>query len=232
MAILGLAAVVLLIAWPGDVSPASTTAPGRKDGTREADEWTRSGERESHAGPAGERGSRTPEVEAGARSEVDRPRPRGSAADTRRQPLSRSRGLQVVDLAAASTEEPAWPPGPRLLAEVETSTRRYVNLRPNQFGLMPTLRVAAGEALAVHLQLPDGEPGEAVFVELTDGGAFPDSPAKGRTLRTGADRRLSLAVQADARPGNCTLVIRQAGLNRVMPLWVGPPLEPAEPIAD
>jgi len=129
---------------------------------------------------------------------------------------------------SSAAENPAWPSGPKVYAEIESSSTRFVNLRPNDAAMLPTLDVAANERLAVRLSFPEGTPGDRIFMELTDGGRFEDTEDMGQVLEVGPDRTLSFAFFADGRGGNCGLTFRQAGHSRVIPLWVGAP----QPVAD
>jgi hypothetical protein len=124
---------------------------------------------------------------------------------------------------ASWNELPAWPEGPRLLAEVETSSKRYVNLRPNDIGLLPQLNVEPVEMLDITLQMPESTPGDTIHIELPNGGSFPDEKAMGRLLTVAANRTVHFRIEADETPGNCTVHIRQSGHTRTLPLWIGEP---------
>lgn len=129
----------------------------------------------------------------------------------------------VIDPMASWDEVPAWPEGPRLYAEVETKGKRYVNLRPNDIGLLPLLRVEPKEPLEITLQLPESSPGDSIHIELPNGGRFPDESAMGRVIRVEEDRTVRFQVEADDSRGNCTVHVRQAGHTRTLPLWIGEP---------
>jgi hypothetical protein len=167
---------------------------------------------------------------------VDAANGRGAGGETTRRERDaasggRAAGLRVKDIMASSRENPAWPAGPKVYAEIETSGTRFVNLRPNDAAMLPTLDVAANERLAVRLSFPEGTPGDRIFMELTDGGHFEDTADMGQVLEVGADRTLSFVFFADGRGGNCGLTFRQAGHSRVIPLWVGEHLPMAESAA-
>lgn len=88
---------------------------------------------------------------------------------------------------------------------------------------MPRIRVDPGDPVVVKLNSPDGSPGDVFYVELADGGSFPDDAnLKGRKVTLGENLTAELPFTADMRPGNCTVIIRQAGHSRTLPLWVGP----------
>ena len=127
---------------------------------------------------------------------------------------------------ASWQETPPWPEGPRLMADVETSSTQYINLRPNGMGVMPRLNVEPGEVLQVNLSLPEASPGEPIYLELPNGGGFPGETSRGKTLAVNEQRGLSFAVSASALRGHCTIHIRQAGHTRTLRLWVGKPPEP------
>lgn len=149
-----------------------------------------------------------------------------SAASTARRGASRRRGVRksVVDPMASWNEMPAWPEGPRIWVEVETTGKRYVNLRPNDGGVLPQLQVEAGEMLDIILRMPESSPGERIHIELPNGGRFADLDAIGRVFPVSARRDVRLRVEADDTRGNCTIFIRQAGHSRTLPLWVGEPV--------
>ena len=129
----------------------------------------------------------------------------------------------VIDPMAAWKDQPAWPDGPRLFAEVETTGKRYVNLRPNEIGLLPRLNVAAGELLKITLALPESDPGDSIYLEIPNGGAFPAEASRGKILKVAQNRSIVFDYNADSSRGNCTVHIRQAGHTRTLPLWVGEP---------
>jgi hypothetical protein len=129
----------------------------------------------------------------------------------------------TVDPMASWREIPAWPEGPRLFAEVETSGKRYVNLRPNDMGLLPQLNVEPEEPITVTLSLPESSPGDSIYLELPNGGGFPNETAMGKVLKVGKSRSITFDFRADESRGNCTLHIRQAGHTRTLPLWIGEP---------
>lgn len=129
----------------------------------------------------------------------------------------------VIDPTASWQETPPWPEGPKLYAEVETGNRRYINLRPNDIGLLPKLSVKAREIVDISLQLPDATPGELIHIELPNGGRFPDEKMNGRMLAVAENHTVTFQVEADDEAGNCTIHIRQAGHTRTIPLWIGDP---------
>lgn len=130
---------------------------------------------------------------------------------------------RVIDPMASWTESPPWPEGPKLTADVETSTARYINLRPNEMGLMPSLNVKPEDEIEVSLSLPESKPGETIYLELPNGGEFPGESLRGMTLEVGRERSVSFHFTASALRGHCTVHIRQAGHTRTLPLWVGEP---------
>lgn len=141
----------------------------------------------------------------------------------RNKATSSHKRLSVIDPMASWSEAPAWPEGPRLYAEVQTDGKKYVNLRPNDMGLLPQLTVNPKENLEVTLQMPEATSGERVHVELPNGGRFPDQEATGRTFIVDQNRSVRFTMEADETMGNCTLHIRQAGHTRTLPLWIGEP---------
>ncbi len=129
----------------------------------------------------------------------------------------------TIDPMASWKDVPAWPEGPRLFAEVETSGKRYVNLRPNDMGLLPALNVEANEPMKITLSLPESDPGASIYLEIPNGGAFTDTSDPGKVLKVAANRTVSFDFIADETRGNCTVHIRQAGHTRTLPLWIGEP---------
>lgn len=153
---------------------------------------------------------------------------RGAKPDTtkvadREKTMTTRKRLSVIDPMASWSEQPPWPEGPRLFAEVETRGKKYVNLRPNDVGLMPQINVAPREPLQITLQLPEATVGERIHVELPNGGKFSDQEATGRILTVGSNRSIYFQIEADETMGNCTVHIRQSGHTRTLPLWIGEP---------
>jgi hypothetical protein len=158
-------------------------------------------------------------------SKAGEKRPGGPAATraTRRDTDVSADGVRrtVIDPMASWPELPAWPEGPRLFAEVETSSRRYVNLRPDDVGEMPRVRAGAEERIELRVNFPDGEPGEKIHVELPNGGSFADSDARGRVFILPENRTLSFPYITDDARGHCNVKLRHRGHNRSLPVWVG-----------
>lgn len=155
-------------------------------------------------------------------SETTRP------TDTRanhRDTVTNSKGerKKVIDPIASWNNPPAWPEGARLFAEVETNSRKYVNLRPDDIGEMPRILADAEERIELKISIPEGTPGEKIYVEIPNGGSFPDSDQFGRTFELSENRTLSIPYITDDARGYCTVVIRQGGHNRSLPIWVGEP---------
>lgn len=139
----------------------------------------------------------------------------------------------IKDILASWEIQSPWPEGPRLMVDVESSDTRYVNLRPNEQGIMPRLYVKTQETLQVKLSMPDSHPGETIFLELPNGGTFPDQELRGKTLLVSDHKTINFTINASALRGHCTISIRQAGHTRTLPLWVGAPLPPPrDEIAD
>lgn len=126
-----------------------------------------------------------------------------------------------IDPMASWTDQPAWPEGPKMYAEVETSSRRYINLRPDDIGEMPRVRAEAEERLELKLTFPEGEPGEKIHVELPNGGAFADTEARGRVYVLPKNRTLSFPFIADDTRGHCNVKLHHRGHSRSLPVWVG-----------
>lgn len=166
----------------------------------------------------------TPAVAAGNSEESTTPAPKPNTSSSRR-PIPTEK-KPVKDILASWDAQPPWPEGPRLMVDVESADTRYVNLRPNEQGIMPRLNVGASETLQVKLSMPDSPPGETIFLELPNGGTFLDQELKGMTLAIGDKRTIDFSMNASALRGHCTIYIRQAGHTRTLPLWVGEPTAP------
>lgn len=128
---------------------------------------------------------------------------------------------KVIDPIASWDNPPPWPEGGRLYAEVETSERKYVNLRPDEVGEMPRILAKAEEQIELRVNFPDATPGEKIYVEIPNGGIFPDSNMYGRTYDLPENRTLTFPYVTDDAPGYCTVMIRQGGHTRSLPIWVG-----------
>lgn len=137
---------------------------------------------------------------------------------------------QLIDPMASWSEQPAWPEGPRLFAEVETSGKRYVNLRPDDVGELPRIQTAAEEKINITISIPEGDPGEKIHVELPNGGSFPDNESKGRILVLSENRTLSFPYITDRVVGFCNVKLRHRGHTRSLTIWVGElPTSTSEP---
>ncbi len=135
----------------------------------------------------------------------------------------------TIDHAARAEETTPWPAGPHLYAEILTGTQRHINVRPNNIGLMPRIPVEPGDPIIMKLNAPNGSPGDVLYVELADGGSFPEGPEqKGKKVTLGENLTAELPFTADLRHGHCTVIVRQAGHSRTIPFWVGPLPELAE----
>lgn len=146
--------------------------------------------------------------------------------DTRashRDTVTNSKGerKKVIDPIASWDNPPPWPEGGRLYAEVETSERKYVNLRPDEVGEMPRILAKAEEQIELKVNFPDATPGEKIYVEIPNGGTFPDSDMYGRLYELPENRTLSFPYVTDDANGYCTVMIRQGGHTRSLPIWVG-----------
>ncbi len=126
---------------------------------------------------------------------------------------------------ASWSDQPPWPEGPRLYAEVETSSKKYINLRPDDYVVMPRIQTAPGELLEIKITLPESEPGEKIHVELPNGGSFSDSEVVGRIYDIEVGKSFSFSIFADDARGNCNVKMRHQGHTRSIPLWVGEPEE-------
>lgn len=127
----------------------------------------------------------------------------------------------IIDPMALWPEQPAWPEGPRLFAEVDTTSRRYVNLRPDDAGEMPRIRAEAEERIELRVNFPEGEPGEKIHVEIPNGGSFADTKARGRVLILPENLTLSFPYITDDSRGHCNVKLRHRGHTRSLPVWVG-----------
>jgi hypothetical protein len=171
-----------------------------------------------------------------AKSDPGAPAAEGPAKtrSSRREGVVTSSGKHktLVDPMASWNETPPWPEGPRLMADVETSATKYVNLRPNEMGVMPSLNVKPEEVLDISLSVPESSPGEPIYLELPNGGGFPGETSRGKSLPVSDKRTVSFSVSAASLRGHCTVHIRQGGHTRTLPLWVGdrPEPAPADPV--
>lgn len=137
---------------------------------------------------------------------------------------------QLIDPMASWTELPAWPEGPRLFAEVETAGKRFVNLRPDDVGEMPRVQAGAEEEISITISIPEGDPGEKIYLELPNGGSFKDSESKGRVLTLSEDLKLTFSYITDRVQGYCNVKLRHRGHTRSLPVWVGElPVSQADP---
>ena len=114
-----------------------------------------------------------------------------------------------------------------MFAEVETSSRRYINLRPDDIGEMPRVMADAEERIELRVSFPEGEPGEKIHVEIPNGGAFTDTEARGRVYQLPENRTLSFPYITDDSRGHCNVKLRHRGHTRSLPVWVGELPEPA-----
>ncbi len=173
----------------------------------------------SAPGSIGKPGSPSPEADAPAVVKTKRA-DRGVMPDRSKLP--------VVDLMKSSSETPAWPDGPQMFAEVSSETKRFINLRPNNVGIMPTVNIGTEESVAIRLDFPEGAAGDRIFLELVDGGYFLNTDKPGQVLTLDQSKKLEVSISSDDRVGDCKLFMRQSGHTRVLPFWVGSPLPLAQ----
>jgi hypothetical protein len=227
LAVLVLLLAVAAIVWKStrpDPRPAAVAGEGgapRRDAPRA----------DSHASPPH---STTPGTPGKAAANPAKQAPSVTKAK-RRDAITSPDGTRrtIIDPMASWRETPPWPEGQRLYAEVDTASRRYVNLRPNGMGIMPMLTVNPREALSLRLSLPENQPGDTIHLELPNGGNFPGEELRGKTMAVSEARTLEFRMSAADARGHCTIHIRQAGHTRTLPLWIGEPGDtPAEDTAD
>lgn len=132
----------------------------------------------------------------------------------------------LVDPMASWDSPPPWPEGPRLYAEVETATRTYINLRPDDVGELPRIHAAAQERIELRIHFPEGSPGEKIFIEIPNGGSFPDHKDFGKVYPLPENRTISFPYITDDSRGYCTVALRHRGHTRSLPIWVGELPEP------
>ncbi len=168
-----------------------------------------------------------PEKPGEAAASADEEGPAVTRASRRRETVS-SDGVRrsVIDPMASWSELPAWPEGPRLFAEADTASRRYVNLRPDDVGELPRIRAEGAERIELRVIFPEGVPGEKIFVELPNGGSFADSDAKGRVFILPENRTLTFPYITDDARGHCNVKLRHRGHTRSLPVWIGELPEP------
>lgn len=199
----------------GEVSQPELTASqrvvSRRVEARDADPTHVSGEAIKQAGPS------SPE-------DAD---PAVTRAKRLREALARRSGTTkaVSDPMASWEDLPPWPEGPRLYAEVETSSKKYINLRPDDYGSLPRIRTSPGELLEIKIIIPEAAVGEKIHVEMPNGGGFSDSEVAGRIYEVQSGHSFSFSIFADEARGNCNVKLRHRGHTRSIPLWVGEPEE-------
>ncbi len=190
-------------------------------------------EQNRQQGSAPQQGNATDENPAPARSEAkavstdssapvtENASPLSQAAQKRTIVTASGVRKQLIDPMSSWSELPAWPEGPQLFAEVETADKRFVNLRPDDVGEMPRVLAGAAEEINITISIPEGEPGEKIFLELPNGGSFKDSESRGRVLTLSADRKLTFSYITDRVQGYCNVKLRHRGHTRSLPVWVG-----------
>lgn len=130
----------------------------------------------------------------------------------------------VKDILASWESQPGWPEGPRLLLDVESAETRYVNLRPNEIGIMPTINTGANETLIATVHLPESTPGEHVYIELPHGGKLSGTTNMGQKIIISPERTITFEMTTDDQRGHCAVNIRTEGHTRTLPIWVGAPI--------
>jgi hypothetical protein len=164
----------------------------------------------------------SPQPDASAQEPATTAGPEKTRA-TRRDEIVTASGKRKTQLdpMASWSDLPPWPEGPRLFAEVETSSRRYINLRPDDIGELPRVMADAEERIELRVNFPEGEPGEKIHVEIPNGGAFADSKVRGRIYQLPENRTLSFPFITDDSHGHCNVKFRHRGHTRSLPVWVG-----------
>lgn len=191
----------------GDAAPKNTALSSRNDDRKEA------------ASP----------VKAAAPSAVatsdssNPPADRRPATSSSRRPIPTDK-KPVKDILASWESQPGWPEGPRLLMDVESAETRYVNLRPNEIGIMPTINTGANETLSATVHLPESTPGEHVYIELPHGGKLTGTSYMGQKITISPERTITFEMITDDQRGHCAVNIRTEGHTRTLPIWVGAPI--------
>jgi hypothetical protein len=197
---------------PAAGSPKATSNTRAQGLTSTVDATTSTGANPSPSGPASQTKSQDTTGDEIALARTATNRNTTTASGVRKQ---------LIDPMASWTEQPAWPEGPRMFAEVETAGKRYVNLRPDDVGEMPRIQIAAQEQINITISVPDGDPGEKIHVELPNGGSFTDSESKGRIFILSENRTLAFPYTTDRVLGYCNVKLRHRGHTRSLPIWVG-----------
>ena len=220
LAVLVILLIAAVVTWkvtrPTPPADPRTTAAGEGETPRRDAPPAGSADSPSDANP------REPKKPGEATASTDNQGP-AVTKSTRRESVTSPDGVRrtISDPMASWQDLPPWPEGPRLFAEVDTGTRRYVNLRPDDVGVLPRIRAEAEEEIDLRVNFPEGEPGEKIFVELPNGGAFTDTDAKGRVFTLPENRTLSFAYLTDDTRGHCNVKLRHRGHTRSLPVWVG-----------
>lgn len=126
--------------------------------------------------------------------------------------------------ASASLAAPPALGSPRLPGEalVRMESREW-RVQADGLGLFPRLYVEPAEEIAVSVELPAGEPGLPVIVQVMDGGRLLGTPeAHALSSILAEDRRVAFRFQADESPGTYRVFIQQGEERRAFDFWVGP----------
>ena len=199
--------------------------------------WNGAEQTRQHGAPA-QQGNAADENPAPARSEAkavstdssapvtENASPLSQAAQKRTIVTASGVRKQLIDPMASWEDLPPWPEGLRLYAEVESTEKRFVNLRPDDVGEMPRVEANAEETMDITVSIPEAEPGEKLYVELPNGGRFPDQEVVGRMVFLGPNRTVQFNIITDESRGHCNVKIIHRGQTRSLPIWVGAPQTP------
>ena len=145
------------------------------------------------------------------------PRPARTPAEVRAQVESATRGVRA---GVPGGDEPHE----EVRAGVQVGNRR-IKLEPIHAGTFETVFLEERDTAKVAVTYPQGQAGDAVHVEILDGGSFADAKGSGQLKRLDGNGSLSFAYVPTGERGMARVSLRKGAQINIVDFWVGEPPE-------
>jgi hypothetical protein len=144
-----------------------------------------------------------------------------STNTTPAQPAPDAAPLAASTVEAPSDSNPFTPDTAQAEISLKSGT---IKVSCNQVGNFQRIVVGPEEQIPVKVNFPDAQPGDAVAVEVKDGGHMNVSDMA-KVLKLDTEKTLQFKFQPTAQAGIYRIALRKGAKVRVLNFWVGPETE-------